>query len=223
MPCVCPLRGGSPAGAGSAVARPHPATFGPHPRPGRLALPLACRQGFAPHAPCVVRELGQAIAQLQRSLARLTRAAQALLNQDPVLQRRFQLLDSPKGIGQATALAVLGELVVIGDRSPRQLTKHAGLDVVEFSSGTWVHKKPHISHAGNAYLRQALYMSALTAAHQDPYLSAFYRRLVAAGKPKMQALVAVMRKLLHAMVGMFRQDQPYDGARLCPPLGAAAR
>ena len=66
-------------------------------------------------------------------------------------------------------------------------------------------------------------MSALTAAHQDPYLSAFYRRLVAAGKPKMQALVAVMRKLLHAIVGMFRHDQPYDGARLCPPVAAAVR
>ena len=37
------------------------------------------------------------------------------------------------------------------------------------------------------------------------------------------ALVAVMRKLLHAIVGMFRHDQPYDGARLCPPVGAAVR
>jgi transposase len=170
---------------------------------------------------CVVRELRQAIAQVQRSLARLSQAARSLVNRDPVLQRRLQLLDSPKGIGEATALAVLGELVVIGERSARQLTKHAGLDVVEFSSGTSVHKKPHISHAGNAYLRKALYMSALTAAHQEPYLSAFYQRLLAAGKEKMQALVAVMRKLLHAIVGMFRNDQPYDGARLCPPVGAA--
>ena len=170
---------------------------------------------------CVVRELRQTIAQLQRGLTRLSKAARSLVNRDPVLQRRLQLLDSPKGIGEATALAVLGELVVIGERSARELTKHAGLDVVEFSSGTSVHKKPHISHAGNAYLRKALYMSALTAAHQEPYLSAFYQRLLAAGKEKMQALVAVMRKLLHAIVGMFRHDQPYDGARLCPPVGAA--
>ena len=103
------------------------------------------------------------------------------------------------------------------------MTKHAGLDVVEFTSGTSVQKKPHISHAGNAYLRKALYMSALTAAHPEPYLRAFYQRLLAAGKQKMQALVAVMRKLLHAIVGMFRHDQPYDGVRLCPPIGAAVR
>jgi len=172
---------------------------------------------------CVVRELRQTIAQLQRSLARLSKAALALVNRDPVLQRRLQLLDSPKGIGEATALAVLGELVVIGERSAGELTKHAGLDGVEFTSGSSVQKKPHISHAGNAYLGRALYMSALTAVYQEPYLRAFYQRLVAAGKQKMQALVAVMRKLLHAIVGMFRHDQPYDGARLCPPVGAAVR
>ena len=104
----------------------------------------------------MIRELGQAIAQLDRGLARLTRAAQELVRRDPALARRYQLLDSPKGIGEVTALAILGELAVIGDRSARQLTKHAGLDVVEFSSGSSVHKKPHISHAGNAHLRKAL-------------------------------------------------------------------
>ena len=122
---------------------------------------------------CVVRELGRTIAHLQRSLARMTKAALALVSRDPVLQRRLQLLDSPKGIGEATALAVLGELVVIGERSARELTKHAGLDVVEFISGSSVQKKPHISHAGNAYLRKALYMSALTAAYQEPYCGPF--------------------------------------------------
>jgi transposase len=76
-------------------------------------------------------------------------------------------------MGEATALAVLGELVVIGERSARELTKHAGLDVVEFSSSSSVQKKPHIGHAGNSYLRKALYMSALTAAHQEPHLRAF--------------------------------------------------
>jgi hypothetical protein len=38
-----------------------------------------------------------------------------------------------------------------------------------------------------------------------------------------KAVTAVMRKLLHAIAGMFRHDQPYDGARLCPPAAVAAR
>ena len=73
-----------------------------------------------------------------------------------------------------------------------------------------------ISKAGNRYLRAALYMPALVAVQHDPSLRAFYQRLLDHGKAKLQALVAVMRKLLHAAWGMFRNDQPYDGAKLCP-------
>jgi transposase len=188
----------------------------------RAALRCRLHAATVSHAApaCVARELKLAIAQLDRSLARLRRAALKLVGQTAILQRRLQLLVSAKGIGQVTALAVLGELVIVGDRSARELTKHAGLDVVEFTSGTSVRKKPHISRAGNTYLRKALYMSALSAAQHEPYLRAFYQRLVAAGKHKMQSLAAVMRKLLHAIVGMFKHDRPYDGALLCPPMVA---
>ncbi len=212
------------AGAGSAVACHHPATVIAYPRAGDVSLSPARRSGFAEHAPLAsCASCAKPLPTCNAAWPASTKAALLLVHRDPVLRRRLQLLDSPKGIGEATALAVLGELVVIGERSARELTKHAGLDVVEFTSGTSVQKKPHISRAGNAYLRKALYMSALTAAHQEPYLRAFYQRLLAAGKQKMQALVAVMRKLLHAIVGMLRHDQPYDGARLCPPIGAAVR
>jgi hypothetical protein len=45
-------------------------------------------------------------------------------------------------------------------------------------------------------------------------LRAFYQHLLAQGKFKMQALVAVMRKLLHALHAMFKTHQPYDGSKL---------
>ncbi len=40
------------------------------------------------------------------------------------------------------------------------------------------------------------------------------RHLLAKGKAKMQALVAVERKLLHAIYGMFHHQQPYDGSKV---------
>jgi hypothetical protein len=42
----------------------------------------------------------------------------------------------------------------------------------------------------------------------------FYQHLLAQGKLKMQALVAVMRKLLHAIHAMFKKHQLYDGSHL---------
>ncbi len=64
-------------------------------------------------------------------------------------------------------------------------------------------------------------MPALVAVQHDPHLRAFYELLIARGKAKMQALVAVMRKLLHAIFGIFHQDQPYDGSKLFPQLTPA--
>src|SRR6266404_7079110 len=60
-----------------------------------------------------------------------------------------------------------------------------------------------------------LYMPALVALRRDPYLRCFYQNLLARGKARLQAVVAVMRKLLHALFAMFRTNQPYDGSKLC--------
>lgn len=62
--------------------------------------------------------------------------------------------------------------------------------------------------------RRALYMPALVAVRHEPHLRAFYCHLVERGKTKLRALVAVMRKLLHAIYGMLKHQQPLDGSKL---------
>ncbi|CAD7839213.1 MAG: Mobile element protein, partial [Olavius algarvensis Gamma 1 endosymbiont] len=63
-----------------------------------------------------------------------------------------------------------------------------------------VHKKPRLSKAGNRYLRIALYMPALSAASHNPRVRGYYRHLIAdRGLKKIQAVCAVMRKLLMAI------------------------
>jgi len=71
-----------------------------------------------------------------------------------------------------------------------------------------VYKKSRISKVGNAHLRRALYMPALVAIRHQPHLRAFYQHLRAQVKPKMVALIAVMRKLRHGIYGMFKHQQP---------------
>src|SRR3990167_9442817 len=90
----------------------------------------------------------------------------------------------------------------------------AGIDPREYSSGRSVHKKTRISKAGNRHWRRALYMPALVAVRYDPHLRAFYHHPLEKGKEKLQALVAVMRKLLHAIFGMFKHHQPYAASQL---------
>jgi transposase len=166
---------------------------------------------------CLVRELEAQVRYTEKRIAKLRREAVRVIAADPELARRRQHLLSVPGLGETSALAVLAELAVLPDTlDQRQWVAHAGLDPKHHESGSSMAQKPRISKAGNHYLRAALYMPALVAVQHDPWLGAFYQRLLGHGKAKLQALVAVMRKLLHAAWGMFRNDQPYDGAKLCP-------
>jgi transposase len=74
--------------------------------------------------------------------------------------------------------------------------------------------RPRISRGGSRHLRRALYMPALVALRRDPCLRRFYQNLLARGKARLQAVVTVMRKLLHALFAMFRTNQLYDGSKL---------
>ncbi len=57
---------------------------------------------------------------------------------------------------------------------------------------------------GRAKLRAILYMAALVATRRNPIITAFYQRLLDAGKAKKVALVACMRKLLTILNAMMR-------------------
>jgi transposase len=163
----------------------------------------------------VQRDLKRSLRALERATNRLTRQAVEVMAQDPDLNLRYQLLRSAKGIGPTSAVQILAQLAVLSpDLDVRQWVAQAGLDPRHYDSGKSVHRKTRISKAGNRHLRRALYMPALVASVREPHLRAFYLHLLECGKTKMQALVAVMRKLLHAIFGMFKHRQPFDGAKL---------
>ena len=119
------------------------------------------------------------------------------------------------GIAQASAIQLLGELLVLpAELSARQWVAHAGLDPRHERSGSSLNKPARISKAGNAHLRHAGYMPALVATRVDPHVRAYYQQLLERrGFKKIQALCAVMRKLLHAIHGMLRTDTPFQGHR----------
>jgi transposase len=94
------------------------------------------------------------------------------------------------------------------------MVAHAGLDPRQYSSGSSVHKKTRISKTGDRHLRRGLYMPASVAVRHDPHVRAYYEHILARGKLKMQALVATMRRLLHAIYGMLESRQPFDGSKL---------
>jgi transposase len=168
---------------------------------------------------CVVQDLKRSLASLKRRIAQLRRDAVALVQADNAMRQRFDLLTSVPGIAEISALQLLGELAALSEEmTVRQWVAHSGLDPVHEMSGSSVHKRSRISRAGNRHLRRALYMPALVAVQHDPHLKAFYQMLQSRHKAKLQALIAVARKLLHAIYGIFKNLTPYDGRKLFPEL-----
>jgi len=164
---------------------------------------------------CVRRSVARTLRFLQREMKQLREEALRCIAGDARLQRRYELLLSVPGIGKVSAVQLLAELLLLPeDRDVRQWVAYAGLDPREYSSGTSVRKYTRISKVGNRHLRNALYMPALVASRREPHLRGFYEHLLARGKKKRSALMAVARKLLHAIYGMFRSEQPYNGTRV---------
>jgi transposase len=164
----------------------------------------------------VLRERQRHKRYLEMRMKQLRREARRLIARNPDLDRRYRLMLTVPGIGETSALQILGELVVLSDTADaRQWVAFSGLDPRIFTSGTSVEKRPRISRGGSRHLRHALYMPALVALQHEPHLRCFYERLLSRGKARLQAVVAVMRKLLHALFAMFRANQPYDGSKLC--------
>jgi len=155
--------------------------------------------------------LHQHVAHLDGQLRDLEAQLQAHLQAHPVLQHSAQLLQSIPGIGQLTALKLLAEAPLLGHyRSARQAAAYAGLSPRQHQSGSSVHGRTRLSKTGNAALRRALYLPAVVAVRANPLLRVFAQRLLAAGKPKMAVIGAVMRKLLHQAHGVLKHNRPFD-------------
>ena len=174
------------------------------------------------HAACrcteltaVIREdIDDNIRHLQQRIAYLRHQALELIYVHKPLAKRFRHLVSIRGIAEASGIQILAELAVLpADMTVRQWVAHAGLDPRHFESGTSVHKPARISKKGNKHLRRALFMPALVAIQWEPNVNAFYEHLLERGKTKMQAIVAVMRKLLHSTYGMFKRDEDFQGEK----------
>jgi transposase len=163
----------------------------------------------------VVADVKQHVAHIDKRIKHIEKAAYEVIQQDDDLQEQYAALIKGRGIGKRSAILLLTELAVLDPTmSVRQLVAYSGLDPREYESGTSVQKPARISKMGNARLRAILYMIALSAIRHDRGARLFYAQLVMRGKKKMQAIVAVMRKLLHGIWIVLQRRVPFDSTVL---------
>ncbi len=135
---------------------------------------------------------------------------QVSITEDPALAETLELLTSVSGVGLRTATVLIADLPELGHLSHKAISALAGLAPVARDSGAQRGKRRIFG--GRKNVRTALYMAGLVAARHNPVLRDFYQRLLAAGKPKKVALIAVCRKLLVILNAIAHSRQAWNPA-----------
>lgn len=160
------------------------------------------------------RRTGKSIARLlkalEKELTSLDQDIDGAIRGSPAWREKENLLASVPGIGPVIARTLLADLPELGTLDRRQIAALVGLAPWTRQSGQW--RGRSFIGGGRSSVRAALFPGAMAAARHNPQLRDFHQRLIAAGKPKMVALIAVARKLLTILNAILRDNRPWKSA-----------
>ena len=167
------------------------------------------------------REKRVTVPRLKKSITRLLKALEkelATVDTDiddavrgsAAWRGKEDLLASVPGVGPTIARTLIAELPELGQLGRKEIAALAGLAPFTRQSGQW--RGRSFIGGGRPTVRSAMFMGAMVAKQHNPILKAFFDRLVAAGKPKMVALIAVVRKLLTILNAILRDNRPWQTA-----------
>ena len=161
--------------------------------------------------PCklVVSSLKKSLAILQNEKKKLEEKLVELVRIDnkDLLTR----LETIPGLGRKTAVM----LIVLTDGFNRfekasELCSYAGLTPIIRQSGSSVRGKPRISKMGNSTIRKLLFMCSLSSYRHNKACKEIFDRIVAKGKNKKLALIAVCNKILKQAFAIAKSGLIYD-------------
>jgi transposase len=158
----------------------------------------------------VIDSLERSVHRLRAECELLKRAIEDHFDQHPGLKKQRELLQSIPSIGPISGDRLLCVLLTHRFENARQAAAFCGLIPVTRESGSSVRGRPRLSKQGDGQLRAKLYMAAIVAVQRNEQLRQVYDSLLAAGKTKMSALGALMRRLVHIAFGVLKHQMPYN-------------
>jgi transposase len=152
-----------------------------------------------------------------------TKLIKELKLQQQLLQKELEtkLLEwQPKLVKKVNSVMSIGkrataELIIYTQgfkdmKTYKQLISYAGLSPREYSSGSSIKTKARICKQGGKTLRNILYMCSLSAIKSNHACKQLYERLVAKGKNKKLALIAVCNKLLKQVFAVVNNQTMFN-------------
>ena len=150
------------------------------------------------------------IRMLEKELAALDQEIDTSVRGTPAWREKEDLLASVPGVGPIVARTMIAELPELGTLDRRRIASLVGVAPFTRQSGQWRGKA--FIGGGRRTVRAALFLATMAAVRHNPAIRGFRQNLIAAGKPKMVAMVACMRKLLTILNAIARDQKPWQPA-----------
>ena len=184
----------------------------------QLLAEIAARTQQLGHlrTPSLIERARAALQRLRRDKAELDALVRQTIAEAAELRALVTLLEAVPGVGPVLLATLLAELPELGSLDRRQITSLVGLAPIAKDSGLMRGRR--VIQGGRKEVRCALYMAVVALSRRSSRFALAYRALVAKGKPKKLALVAVMRKLLVTLNAIAKHNTPWREQ----PLKAAA-
>ena len=151
------------------------------------------------------------ITYLEQDIQQTQRKINDHIDQHPDLKDKKQLLESIRGIGPATINVILSEFAQVQRfQNAKHLASFIGVAPRLMESGTSVRGRSRMPKIGRSQLRKVFFLPAMVALCYNPIIKSFGERLRASGKTKMQVIGAAMRKLIHIVYGVLKNNTPFN-------------
>ena len=154
------------------------------------------------------RSIRKSLAFLVRMIRDVDKQISQHIQDDPQRKIMVEQLETVPGISSVSAQQLLIALPEIGTLTRRKIASLAGLAPFARDSGGSTGQRS--IRGGRRYARHALFMPTMCAIRHNPIIKEMYQRLLAAGKRRMVALVACMRKLLILLNSMVKQSKNWE-------------
>lgn len=142
---------------------------------------------------------------LQNQLKTIDQDIERYCQKHTELQEQRKVLETVAGIGKVISVQLLALLPEMGELNSKKIASLAGVAPHPQDSGKKTGYRS--TSGGRKEVKKVLFMAALTASRSKSRLGEFYQNLVARGKKKMVALVALMRKILVVANARLREQR----------------
>ena len=152
----------------------------------------------------------QAIAQLEKTIAKLDEKMLEIVNSNQNIKEQFKLINSIPGVGPQTAMYMIVTTKGFTTFDNwRQMACYAGVAPFEYSSGSSIKGRTKVNHLADKKLKSLLNLCALNSKKHDKQIAEYYVKKVAEGKSKMLVINNIRCKLISRIFAVINRGTPY--------------